>query len=71
MANAPSALAWTETSTGSPETLLADPSVWGDVVVWRWDAPSSYHLSVVLDDAVQGVTHVVRGRDLYSATPVH
>jgi glutamyl-Q tRNA(Asp) synthetase len=40
-------------------------------VLWRWDAPSSYHLSVVLDDAIQGVTHVVRGMDLYHATPVH
>src|SRR5262249_36035026 len=46
-------------------------SVWGDVVLWRWDAPSSYHLSVVLDDALQGITNIVRGRDLYHATPVH
>jgi glutamyl-Q tRNA(Asp) synthetase len=65
------ALTWTETSSGSLESIPADPSVWGDVVLWRWDAPSSYHLSVVLDDALQGVTHVVRGRDLYHATPVH
>jgi glutamyl-Q tRNA(Asp) synthetase len=64
-------LAWTETSSGRPEIVPADPSVWGDVVLWRWDAPSSYHLSVVLDDALQGITHVVRGRDLYYATPVH
>jgi glutamyl-Q tRNA(Asp) synthetase len=41
------------------------------VVLWRWDAPSSYHLSVVLDDALQGVTHVVRGMDLFHATHVH
>jgi len=64
-------LTWTETSSATAETIAADPSVWGDVVLWRWDAPSSYHLSVVLDDALQGVTHVVRGRDLYAATPVH
>jgi glutamyl-Q tRNA(Asp) synthetase len=64
-------LTWTEASSGAPESVTADPSVWGDVVLWRWDAPSSYHLSVVLDDALQGVTHVVRGRDLYHATPVH
>ena len=64
-------LTWTETGSGALQTVDADPSLWGDVVLWRWDAPSSYHLSVVLDDALQGVTHVVRGLDLYSATPVH
>jgi glutamyl-Q tRNA(Asp) synthetase len=64
-------LTWTETSSGRPESIPADPSIWGDIVLWRWDAPSSYHLSVVLDDALQGVTHIVRGRDLYYATPVH
>jgi glutamyl-Q tRNA(Asp) synthetase len=66
-----STLTFTETSSGTAETIAADPSAWGDVVLWRWDAPSSYHLSVVLDDALQGVTHVVRGRDLYAATPLH
>lgn len=65
------ALDWTETGRGSKQLVPADPAIWGDVVIWRWDAPSSYHLSVVLDDAVQGVTHVVRGLDLYHATPVH
>jgi glutamyl-Q tRNA(Asp) synthetase len=64
-------LTWTETGTGIQQTIPADPSVWGDVVLWRWDAPSSYHLSVVLDDALQGITHVVRGLDLYHTTPVH
>jgi glutamyl-Q tRNA(Asp) synthetase len=64
-------LTWTETASGTPESIPVDPSIWGDVVLWRWDAPSSYHLSVVLDDALQGVTHVVRGRDLYHATPIH
>jgi glutamyl-Q tRNA(Asp) synthetase len=64
-------LTWTETSSGAPKLIPADPAIWGDVVLWRWDAPSSYHLSVVLDDALQGVTHVVRGRDLYHATPIH
>jgi len=43
----------------------------GDVVLARKDAPTSYHLSVVLDDADQGVTHVTRGRDLFPATPIH
>jgi glutamyl-Q tRNA(Asp) synthetase len=64
-------LGWIETGSGESHVVPADPSAWGDVVLWRWDAPSSYHLSVVLDDALQGVTHVVRGRDLYHATPVH
>lgn len=43
----------------------------GDVVLARKDTPTSYHLSVVVDDAWQGVTHVTRGRDLFPATPVH
>ena len=64
-------LTWREMTSGGEENIAADPSVWGDIVLWRWDAPSSYHLSVVVDDAAQGVTHVVRGMDLYAATPVH
>jgi len=44
---------------------------WGDVILARKDTPTSYHLAVVLDDAAQNVTHVVRGRDLEAATPVH
>lgn len=44
---------------------------WGDVVLARKDVPTSYHLSVVVDDALQGVTHVVRGRDLEAATDIH
>src|SRR4051812_25075241 len=53
------------------ETLMAEPEKWGDVVLARKDTPTSYHLSVVIDDALQGVTHVVRGQDLYQATSVH
>ncbi|MTI18383.1 tRNA glutamyl-Q(34) synthetase GluQRS [Rhodobacteraceae bacterium RKSG542] len=49
----------------------AHPELWGDVVLARKDTPTSYHLSVVLDDALQGITHVVRGQDLYHATSVH
>jgi glutamyl-Q tRNA(Asp) synthetase len=49
----------------------ADPSLWGDVVLVRKDTPTSYHLSVVVDDAEQGVTHVVRGMDLEAATDIH
>ncbi len=43
----------------------------GDVVLSRRDMGTSYHLSVVLDDAAQGVTHVVRGQDLFEATRIH
>ncbi|HEX8482525.1 MAG TPA: tRNA glutamyl-Q(34) synthetase GluQRS [Allosphingosinicella sp.] len=51
--------------------VLAEPEAQGDVVLARKDAPVSYHLAVTVDDAAQGVTDVVRGRDLYSATDVH
>lgn len=64
-------LCWEETGDGDRGTMLADPAAWGDVVLSRSDAPSSYHLSVTLDDALQGVTHVVRGLDLFHATSVH
>ena len=50
---------------------VARPDTAGDVVLWRKDAPASYHLAVTVDDAAQGVTHVVRGRDLFAATHVH
>jgi glutamyl-Q tRNA(Asp) synthetase len=54
--------------TGTPHVVAAHPERWGDTVLLRKDVPASYHLAVVVDDAVQGVTHVVRGRDLYAAT---
>ena len=50
---------------------VADPAAFGDVVLARKDAPSSYHLAVTVDDAAQGVSHVVRGRDLFAATHIH
>jgi glutamyl-Q tRNA(Asp) synthetase len=52
-------------------TVEAHPFRWGDVILARKDTPTSYNLSVVLDDALQGVTHVVRGQDLFDATSVH
>jgi glutamyl-Q tRNA(Asp) synthetase len=67
-------LAWHETGAGpAGETGLvrAHPERWGDVIVARKEAPTSYHLAVVVDDAIQGVTHVVRGRDLFHATGLH
>jgi len=52
------------------ERIAARPADWGDVVIARKETPTSYHLSVVVDDALQEVTHVVRGRDLYQATAI-
>ncbi len=51
-----------------PKSLIATV---GDVVLARRDMGTSYHLSVVLDDAAQGITHVIRGADLFEATPLH
>ncbi|QRG08766.1 tRNA glutamyl-Q(34) synthetase GluQRS [Xanthobacter dioxanivorans] len=67
-------LAWPEardTPEGPRETVAADAAAWGDVVLARKEVPTSYHLSVVVDDAAQGITHVIRGMDLYHATSVH
>ena len=64
-------LGWSEEGAGKVERIVADPEAWGDVVLWRWDAPASYHLAVVIDDALQGVTKIVRGMDLYWSTPIH
>jgi glutamyl-Q tRNA(Asp) synthetase len=67
-------LSWQETGLG-PEgetgEVPAQPQAWGDVVLGRKDVPTSYHLAAVVDDALQGVTHVVRGQDLFWATSVH
>ena len=51
--------------------VQAEPERFGDIVLARKDAPASYHLAVTLDDAAQGVTDVVRGRDLFVSTDVH
>ncbi|MBO0765149.1 MAG: tRNA glutamyl-Q(34) synthetase GluQRS [Hyphomicrobiaceae bacterium] len=56
---------------GVPQIVEARPERWGDAVIVRKDVATSYHLSVVVDDAWQGVTHVTRGRDLYAATDLH
>jgi len=64
-------LAWQEEGKGAEQQIVADPATWGDVVLARKDTPASYHLAVVIDDAAQGVTHVVRGTDLYPSTAVH
>lgn len=67
-------LTWSERGEGpGGETgaVAARPEAWGDVVVARKETPTSYHLSVVIDDALQSVTEVVRGADLFWATSVH
>jgi len=67
-------LSWQEfgdSLDGPDKTITADPAAWGDVVLAGKFAPAAYHLAVVVDDALQGVTDVVRGRDLYFATAVH
>jgi len=65
-------LTWIETDdAGKTSSIAASPQMWGDVVLARKETPTSYHLSVVIDDAEQGVTHVVRGQDLFASTGVH
>lgn len=67
-------LHWDERGEG-PEgqtgSVAADPMAWGDVVIARKEFPTSYHLAVVVDDALQDTTNIVRGRDLFHATSVH
>ncbi|WP_395688876.1 tRNA glutamyl-Q(34) synthetase GluQRS [Aestuariivirga sp.] len=46
-------------------------AVWGDAMIAKRTVGSSYHVAVVTDDALQGITHVVRGRDIEPATPLH
>ena len=67
-------LQWTEHGaalSGESGLTVARPEAWGDVVLARKETPTSYHLSVVIDDALQGVTDVVRGQDLFWSTSVH
>ena len=72
---APTALHYTETGTGSPRRHVIDPDAAlqeiGDVVLARRDMGTSYHLSVVIDDADQAITDVIRGADLAEATAIH
>lgn len=68
------ALDWSETGrgpNGETGTIAAMPQAWGAVVLARKETPTSYHLAVVIDDALQGITHVVRGQDLFWSTSVH
>ena len=71
LARSLSRLEFSDEHMASARREEAQPQLWGDVVLARRDMPTSYHLSVVADDALQGVTHVVRGLDLFSATGIH
>lgn len=62
------ALTWEEQGQG---VRTADPRAHGDIVLARKDAPASYHLASTLDDAMMGVSHVIRGADLVASTDVH
>jgi len=79
------ALAKAEEIAGAPLTFVEDgegpngetgrcavrPALFGDVVIARKDVPTSYHLAVTVDDAIQGITLVTRGQDLFPATYIH
>jgi glutamyl-Q tRNA(Asp) synthetase len=54
-----------------PTAHPADPAAWGDVILARKEVHGSYHIAVVVDDAYQGVTNIVRGKDLEASTSVH
>lgn len=59
---------WQDLAAGKQQ---ADPMQFGDIILWRKDAPASYHLAATLDDAADGVTHVVRGKDLFAYSALH
>ncbi|MCW9032929.1 MAG: tRNA glutamyl-Q(34) synthetase GluQRS [Alphaproteobacteria bacterium] len=61
-------LLWKDREKGE---IIANPEIFGDVVLARKDTPTSYHLAVTVDDHLQGVTLVTRGKDLFAATHVH
>ena len=67
-------LSWRELGKGpggESGKVAANPAAWGDVIIARKETPTSYHLAVVVDDALQGVTEVVRGQDLFWSTGLH
>jgi len=61
-------LVWRDELAGD---VPVDPMQLGDLILKGRDRPASYHLAVVVDDAAQGVTHVVRGRDVFASTHAH
>jgi glutamyl-Q tRNA(Asp) synthetase len=61
-------LTWKDEKRGE---IIATPEIFGDVVLARKDTPASYHIACTWDDALQGITHVTRGEDLFSSTHIH
>jgi len=61
-------LTWHDAHAG---TIAATPEIFGDVVIARKDIPTSYHLACTWDDALQGISLVTRGADLFPATHIH
>jgi glutamyl-Q tRNA(Asp) synthetase len=64
-------LSYADESDGTLRAVPADPRPFGDVVLGRKETPASYHLACCHDDALQGVTHVIRGEDIREMTAVH
>ncbi|MGH7093950.1 MAG: tRNA glutamyl-Q(34) synthetase GluQRS [Stellaceae bacterium] len=64
-------LEWIEDGPDGSRQIAADPAAHGDVVLARKEFPASYHLAVTVDDALQSVTLVTRGEDLFAATAIH
>ncbi|MEX1147457.1 MAG: tRNA glutamyl-Q(34) synthetase GluQRS [Sphingomonadales bacterium] len=68
LARAPRPILWHDRAAGP---VTATPELFGDVVLARKETPTSYHLAVTVDDALQGITLVTRGHDLFDATHIH
>lgn len=66
-----SQLSYVDESTGTARSVPANPVPFGDVVLGRKETPASYHLACCHDDALQGITHVIRGEDLREVTHIH
>jgi glutamyl-Q tRNA(Asp) synthetase len=65
-------LTWRECdAAGTEQDIPAHPEFWGDAVLSRKDIMVSYHIAVVIDDALAGVSDIVRGKDLFMATSLH
>lgn len=64
-------LGYIDETSGRARQVAADPARYGDVVLGRKETPASYHLACCHDDALQGVTHVIRGEDIREMTAVH
>ena len=72
LAQIPGPLSWSEFGEGeTAQCVRATPLAWGDIPLRGRERPAAYHLAVVVDDALQGVSDVVRGRDLQASTSLH